>query len=52
MNDFNKLKEFQENLAKDLVQLEQNKSVTEEQLDEITESYSKVYDIVSKLKSL
>ncbi len=52
MNDFNKLTEFQENLAKDLVQLEQNKSVTEEQFDEITESYSKVYDIVSKLKSL
>ena len=52
MNDTNKLKELQENLAKDLVQLEQNKSVTEEQLDEITEAYSKVYDIVSKLKSL
>ena len=52
MNDTNKLKELQENFAKDLVQLEQNKSVSKEQLDEITEAYSKVYDIVSKLKSL
>jgi len=51
MADTNKLKELQENLAKDLVQLETNKSVTEEQLDEITEAYSKVYDIVSNLKS-
>jgi len=48
----NKLKELQQNLAKDLVQLEQNKSVTENQLDDITEVYSKVYDIVSKIKSL
>ena len=52
MDDKNKLKELQQNLAKDLVQLEQNKSVTENQLDDITEVYSKVYDIVSKIKSL
>ena len=52
MDDTDKLKELQENLAKDLVQLEQNKSVTEDQLDDVTEAYSKVYDIISKLKSL
>ena len=52
MNDTNKLKELQENLAKDLVQLEQNESVTEDQLDAITKAYSKVYDIVSGIKSL
>ena len=51
MNDTDKLKELQENLAKDLVCLELDESVTEDQLDEITEAYSKVYDIVSKLKS-
>ena len=52
VDDTDKLKELQQNLAKDLVQLEQNKSVTENQLDDITEVYSKVYDIVSKIKSL
>jgi len=52
MDDINKLKELQENLAKDLVLLELDKSVTENQLDTITEAYSEVYDIVSKIKSL
>ena len=52
MSNTDKLKELQENLAKDLVLLEQNESVTEDQLDEVTEAYSKVYDIISRLKSL
>ena len=52
MDKQNKLKELQENLAKDLVRLEEIESVTEMQLDEITDAYSKVYDIVTKIKSL
>jgi hypothetical protein len=52
VSNTDKLKELQENLAKDLVLLEQNESVTEDQLDEVTEAYSKVYDIISRLKSL
>jgi hypothetical protein len=52
MDEQNKLKELQENLAKDLVRLEEIESVTEMQLDEITDAYSKVYDIVTKIKSL
>jgi hypothetical protein len=52
MDEQNKLKELQENLAKDLVHLEKIESVTEMQLDEITDAYSKVYDIVTKIKSL
>jgi hypothetical protein len=52
VSDADKLKELQENLAKDLVLLEQDDSVTEDKLDAITEAYSKVYDIVSKIKSL
>ena len=52
MNDQDKLSELQENLAKDLVRLEETESVTETQLDKITEVYSKVYDIVTKIKSL
>jgi len=52
MNDTDKLKELQENLAKDLVHLELDESITEDQLDEITKAYSKVYNIVSKIKSL
>jgi len=52
MDEQNKLKELQENLAKDLVQLEENKSLSEQQLDKITDAYSKVYDIVTKIKSL
>ena len=49
MDEQNKLKELQENLAKDLVRLEEIESVTEIQLDEITDAYSKVYDIVTEL---
>jgi hypothetical protein len=52
MNEQDKLKKLQENLARDLVYLEENESLSEEQLDEITNAYSKVYDIVTKLKSL
>ena len=52
MNNNNKLDTFQENLAKDLVHLEENESLSEPQMDSITEAYSKVYDIITKLKSL
>jgi len=52
MDDKDKLKELQKNLAKDLVHLEENESLSEQQLDEITKTYSNIYDIVSKIKSL
>lgn len=48
----NKLSTLQENLAKDLAHLEENTSLSEQQMDEITETYSEVYDIIIKLKSL
>jgi len=44
----NPLKTLQENLAKDLVSLENNELVTEQQLDKITDVYTQVYDIISK----
>jgi len=44
----NRLKKLQENLAKDLVSLEDNELVSEQQLDQITDAYSQVYDIISK----
>ena len=46
------LGKLQENLAKDLVHLEVNESVSKEQMDVITDAYSKVYDIVTTIKSL
>jgi hypothetical protein len=49
MSEQDKLKELQQNLAKDLVHLEENQSLSEQQLDEITDTYSKVYDIVTGL---
>ncbi len=53
MNNINnKFDKLQENLAKDLVQLEENESISEQQMDSITEAYSKVYDIITKLKFL
>jgi len=52
MYDQDKLKELQKNLARDLVHLEENESVSEQQMDKITETYSEVYDIITKLKSL
>lgn len=52
MNNDNKLNELQENLAKDLVHFEVNESLSEKQMDEITKTYSEVYDIITKLKSL
>ena len=42
------LKKLQENLAKDLVGLEDNDLVSEQQLDKITHTYAQVYDIISK----
>jgi hypothetical protein len=45
----NQIKTLQENLAKDLVSLEENELVTEQQLDKITDTYTKVYDIISKV---
>jgi hypothetical protein len=44
----NQIKNLQENLAKDLVNLEENDLVTEQQLDKITDTYTQVYDIISK----
>ena len=44
----NQIKTLQENLAKDLVSLEDNELVTEQQLDKITDAYTQVYDIISK----
>jgi len=44
----NQIKTLQENLAKDLVSLEDNELVTEQQLDKITDTYTQVYDIISK----
>jgi hypothetical protein len=52
MNEEDTLSKLQENLAKDLVHLEVNESVNKEQMAEITDAYSKVYDIVTKIKSL
>ena len=49
MDAQDKLKELQEHLARDLVYLEENETLSEEQLDKITETYSNVYDIVTKL---
>ena len=44
----NQIKTLQENLAKDLVSLEENELVTEQQLDKITDAYTQVYDIITK----
>jgi len=44
----NPIKKLQENLARDLVQLEENELVSEPQLDKITDTYTQVYDIISK----
>ena len=52
MGEQDKLKALQENLAKDLVHLEEDSSLSEQQFAEITDAYSKVYDIVSTLKTL
>jgi len=47
MHDQNQLKQLQENLARDLVHFETQ--VNDEQLAKITDVYSQVYDIVTKL---
>ena len=44
----NPIKKLQENLARDLVQLEDTDLVSEQQLDKITDAYAQVYDIISK----
>ena len=44
----NPIKKLQENLARDLVSLEDNELVSEPQLDKITDAYAQVYDIISK----
>ena len=44
----NPIKKLQENLAKDLVSLEDTDLVSEQQLEKITDAYSQVYDIISK----
>ena len=44
----NPIKKLQENLAKDLVSLEDTDMVSEQQLDKITNAYAQVYDIISK----
>jgi len=43
------LKRLQENLAKDLVSLEENESVSEEKKNLINEEYAKVYRIISSI---
>lgn len=47
MHDQNQLKQLQENLARDLVHFETQ--VSDEQLAKITDVYSQVYNIVTKL---
>jgi hypothetical protein len=44
----NPIKKLQENLARDLVNLEDTDLVSEQQLDKITDTYTQVYDIISK----
>ena len=44
----NQIKKLQENLARDLVSLEDTDLVSEQQLEKITDAYSQVYDIISK----
>jgi hypothetical protein len=44
----NPIKKLQENLARDLVQLEENELVSQPQLEKITDAYAKVYDIITK----
>lgn len=43
----NSIKQLQQNLARDLVQLEENKLVSESQLEKITDAYTKVYNLIS-----
>ena len=44
----NPIKKLQENLARDLVVLENEELVSEQQLEKITDAYAQVYDIISK----
>jgi hypothetical protein len=43
----NQIKKLQENLARDLVSLEDTDVVSEQQLEKITDAYAQVYDIIS-----
>jgi hypothetical protein len=45
----NPIKKLQENLARDLVILEDADMVSEPQLEKITDTYAQVYDIISKV---
>jgi hypothetical protein len=45
----NPIKKLQENLARDLVILEDADVVSEPQLEKITDTYAQVYDIISKV---
>ena len=45
----NPIKKLQEHLARDLVILEDAESVSEPQLEKITDTYAQVYDIISKV---
>jgi hypothetical protein len=45
----NPIKKLQENLARDLVSLEDTDVVSEPQLEKITNVYAQVYDIISKV---
>ena len=49
MNEQDNLKKLQENLARDL---EKNKSLTENQLDDVVDTYEKAYEILRTMKSL
>jgi hypothetical protein len=49
MNEQDNLNKLQENLAKDL---EKNKSLTENQLDDVVDTYEKAYEILRTMKSL
>ena len=44
----NPIKKLQENLARDLVSLENEELVSEQQLDKITDAYAQEYDIITK----
>jgi hypothetical protein len=45
----NPIKQLQQNLARDLVILEDADMVSETQLEKITDVYAQVYDIISKV---
>lgn len=48
--DWRELKELQKNLARDLVSLEENEDVSEETLEQVTELYTRIYNIIADIK--